>query len=154
MKKRSSLSFTELPKEAACKGQGWCFSLFSIYFRYLSNLFSVSLIMFRTLMCARLFWGYLFSLFSPIIGKYSVFLFFSSFIQTVYINTKLPMPVASCRTQEGSGTRDGCEPNMLAEPKTFEANLQRQCHHHKISCCGSGTKSWRSGTLTKAVSTI
>ena len=52
------------------------FDIFLIFF----NLFSVSLIIFRALMCARLFGGYLFSLFSPIICKSSISSLFNDFI--------------------------------------------------------------------------
>ena len=52
------------------------FEIFLIFF----DIFSVSLIVFRTLMCAMLFFGYIFSLFSPIIGKSSISLFFNDFI--------------------------------------------------------------------------
>ena len=55
------------------------FILFDI-FLILFDFFPVTLIVFRTLMCAMLFWGYLFSLFSPIIDNLSISLFFNDFI--------------------------------------------------------------------------
>ena len=56
-----------------------CFISFDI-FLILFDLFSVSLIICRTLVCARLFWGYLFSVIAPIIGKLSISLFFNDLI--------------------------------------------------------------------------
>ena len=72
--RRPSLGGGRMPPVKDMDGRFFInFDIFLIFF----NFVSVSLIIFRTLMCARLFRGYLFSLFSPIIGKLSISLYFN-----------------------------------------------------------------------------